>query len=138
MSNNSNGDNGNSDVDLSQLANFIHSTDSTEKAFKASDNTNAINLMYLTDAEFMNNLMRLDLPNNQVILAMAGIFKKCKAHNYTDGMEWLQVLMSLLTSRRAKRTNQVVEAITGDRKWKEQGGNGAMDALKNFSFGKKE
>jgi len=134
-----NKDNGNKDkTDLKELEDFVHSPDSTDKAFKTQEAYNAIRMLILSDPEFLDNSMRYELPSNRVILAIAGYYKKCSKHNYTGGMEFIKLLCGLLTSRRGKRVDKLVEAVIGERKWKEgqgAGGGGSWDKVKNFIKG---
>jgi len=118
---------------LDELNEFIHSPDSTDKAFKSQETFNAIRMMILSDEDIMANLMRYDLPNNRVILAMAGYIQKCKEHNYVEGVMFVMTLCGLLTARKGKRTDRFVDAIIGDRSWKEgQQGGGMMERAKNW------
>jgi len=131
--------NGKGDLqEVEELEKFIHSPDSTDKAFKSQEAYNAIRMLILSDPEFLDNSMRYELPNNRVILAIAGYYQKCLKHNYMEGMEFVKLLCGLLTSRKGKRVEKLVEAIIGERKWKEgqgAGGQGVMDKLKNFASG---
>ena len=132
--------NGKLSVDeVRELETFVHSPDSTDKAFKSQEAYNAIRMLILSDEKFMDNSMRYELPSNKVILAIAGYYQKCLKHDYMEGMEFIKLLCGLLTSRKGKRVDKLVEAIIGERKWKEgQGGGqggGLSDKIKNFVTG---
>jgi len=123
---------------IKELEEFVHSPESVDKAFKSQEAYNAIRMLILSDPEFLDNSMRYELPNNKVILAIAGYYKKCLKHDYTEGMEFIKLLCGLLTSRKGKRVDKLVEAIIGERKWKEgqsAGGGGTFDKIKNFVTG---
>ena len=121
---------------VSQLSEFVHSPDSTDKAFKQQGDVNALRLMIMSDDDIIDNAMRYDLPNNRVILAIAGYIQKCVEHNYPEGIEFIKYLCGLLPSRKGRRISLFVDAIIGERKWKEGGqGGGAFDKVKKWMAG---
>lgn len=134
-----NGNNGNkgASFELDKLNEFIHSQDSTDKAFKNQDTLNALRLMVLSDPEFLDNAMRYDLPNSRTILAIALSMQKCIKHNYKDGINFYKVLCGLLPSKQGKRIDQMVDAIGGDRRWREGDNKGFMDNMKQWASGQK-
>jgi len=121
--------------ELKEYEEFVHTPDSTEKAFRGQDTLNAIRLLVLSDPEFLDNTMRYDLPSSAVILAVALSISRCTQHNYQDGVEFWKLVCGLMTSKRGKRISQLVEAIIGERKWNEnQAGSGGIgDKMKAFA-----
>jgi hypothetical protein len=133
------GGNGFNENELKELESFIHSPDSTDKAFKNQEGLNALRLMVLSDPEFLDNAMRYDLPSSRLILAIAFSMQRCKKHGYTGGIEFYKMICALLPAKRGKRIDQLVDAIAGERKWKEgmNSNNGLGDKIKNFVSGNK-
>lgn len=120
--------------ELKEWETFVHSPDSTAKAFHGQDTLNAIRLLVLSDPEFLDNTMRYDLPSSAVILAVALSISRCKQHNYSDGIEFWKLVCGLMTSKRGKRIAQLVEAIIGERKWNENQSGGTIgDKMKAFA-----
>ncbi len=131
------GENGNDATELEALKHFIHSEDSIDKAFKGQDSVNAMRLMVLLDPLFRDNVMRLDLPSYRIILAIAMSMQRCAKHSYKDGIAFYEILCGMMTSRKGKRIDKLIDAIAGERKWKEgEGGQrGIMEKLKNWAGG---
>jgi hypothetical protein len=134
MSDNGNGNGKLDNSELEALNQFIHSGDSTDKAFKSQDTLNALRLMVMSDPEFIDNAMRLDTPSMAFILGLAVSVQQCKAHNFKDGEDFLKLLTSLLPSRHGKRIDQLIAAISGEKQWQQSGqGSGLMDKIKKAS-----
>lgn len=114
-------------------------TSSFEKAFKTQDVLNAIRLIILQDENFIDNAMRYNIPNRRFAVAAASYYRKCLKHGYTEGIEQLKMQLGLMTAIGEKRMLLLVEAVIGERKFKDngQGVSGLADQIKNWAFNKK-
>ena len=132
------GNNGSNDnLEIEQIKEFIHSPNSQDNAFKNQEGLNALRLMVLSDPEFLDNAMRYDLPSSKLILAIAFSMQRCKKHGYAAGIEFYKTICALLPSKQGKRIDQLVDAISGEKRWKSGvgGQQSIMDKVKNFAFG---
>jgi len=136
-------DNGKGDLSqysVEEIGKFVHSEQSMDKAFKAQDPMNAVRMMILSDEEFLDNAMRYDLPSTRMVLGVSVSIQECNEHGYQGGIDFYKYFCGLLPSKHGKRIGLFVDAIIGERKWKEgsfQGnGGGGLEKVKNFVTGK--
>lgn len=136
VKNNNNGNGQLDDAAIEELKKFIHSPDTTDKAFKNQDTLNAIRLVILSDPDILDNAMRYDIPSNRMILGLAVSLQQCQEHHYAGGENFYKMLLGLMPSRHGKRVDQLIEAIVGERKWKEQSAqNGIANKIKGWVTG---
>ena len=117
--------------ELNELKNFIHSDESLDKAFKSNESLNAMRLMVLSDEGIIDNAMRYHIPSYRVMMAIALSVQRCVKHDYTQGIEFYRLLLAMMPARRGHRIDQLIDAISGERRW-QQGGDkpGALNNMK--------
>ena len=100
--------------------------DSTiDKAVKDPESTNAMRLLMLQDAEFLNNTFRYSIPDAQSAIAFAAQIVACQEHDYTDGEMQTKIQLGLMASIKGERADQFVRSIIGNREFtQKQTGNG--------------
>ncbi len=133
------GGNGHSELTKEQidaLGAFVHSPESTDKAFKNQDMLNAIRMIILADPDIMENVFRYNIPDRRFACAAASYHRKCKEHNYNDGINQLMMQLGLMGSIGEARIKHLVQAVIGDREWKDNQNKGFADKFKNWALNK--
>ena len=127
------------DVDEVEIKKFVQGPDSASAAFGESGGTSALSVLMEQAKEFIDNTFRYDIPNTRVALGIAMSMQRLEEHGYVEGILFWKYTLGLTASRRAQRANLFVDAVIGERKWKEgERTNGFFKKTQDFMFGKKE
>lgn len=122
--------------ELQKLDEFIHSQGSTDKAFATQEQLNAIHMMLLPDGDMKNNTWRYDLPTMKMAFALAVLYAECDNHDFKKGKEFCDLLAGYMVSVKARRMNQFVDGLIGERRWRDGNQQGMIQKAKDWFNGK--
>jgi hypothetical protein len=111
-----------------------------DKAFKTTDQMNALRMLIMSDPEILDNAMRYHIRGGyRYVVAMASLIAKCKENNYTQGEEELKLILGFTVSINGEGRKLFSDTIIGERKNfgnQESGGfQGIADKIKKAAFG---
>jgi len=134
---NDNGDGDYGDVGQETRPGSVLDASLLEGVFKSPEGTDTTRLLMTPgDNEIPAVLMRSDLPNNRIILALIGYYQKCVKHEYKEGKAFCLMLAAALPSRRGRRAELVSDTIIGERHDARRGvGRGMGTKLKEWVSG---
>ena len=133
-----NGNNGKGDFNVNEALDWVHTPKTIENALKTTDQDNVIKFLMIPDDDIMNNLMKLDIPSYRAALAVSALYPKCEQYKNEKGKRFIKMLLLTTTAVKAKRANMSVDAVIGERRWKQGGGGGGenvIDKIKGWVSG---
>lgn len=104
-----------------------------EAAFRTPNTQDTTRLLITPTNELHALLMRSHIPNAKVLLAMVGLYQKCKANNDTEGMAWVEGMLAGLPGVKAARAYLVSDTIIGEKHSAHRAeGAGMMQKIKSW------
>lgn len=87
-----------------------------DDAFKDQDMLNALRMIIMSDKDIEQMVMRYNLPSRQFAVAVASLWRKYEAKEYEIGKRQILILLGLMASVGNQRINDLVHAITAEKK----------------------